>query len=88
MLKQELHIYSLSSFMWYGETQYPGTLNSSSAWKFSLSLAFLQTWLTVPGSLRMVLILSAKYWSLSTTSDILLCINVILLVLFIKCYYN
>jgi len=89
VLKQELHMYSLSSFkLWSGETQHPGALNSSSAWKLSLSPTFLQTWLTVPGSLRMVLILSAKYCSLSTTLDILLCMNVILLVLCIKCYYN
>ena len=26
-------MYSLSSFVWYGDTQYPGTLNSSSALK-------------------------------------------------------
>lgn len=65
-------MYSLSSFMWYSENQYPGTLNGSSALKAftepSLSLDLTDcAWFSEDGSY-----LSAKYCSLSTTSDILL----------------
>lgn len=81
-------MYSLSSFMWYSENQYPGTLNGSSALKAftepSLSLDLTDcAWFSEDGSyLECKVLFSVYNFRYSVV------MNLILLVLFIKCSYN